>query len=138
MSRADTRTRREATEELYSDFDSSFDKNPVTGALARVVNDDAVKQSLRNLILTMRGEWAHHPFLGSKVYGALFEPVDSLTAALIRDAVVSAVRYEPRATYHRIDVVENRERDGYDVRIVFTTINATTPVTFSEFLRRIR
>lgn len=138
MARAETRTRRDAVEELYSDFDATFAKNPVTGALARVVNDDAVKQSLRNIILAMRGEWAHHPFLGSKIYRMLFEPIDSLTASMIRDAIVSAVRYEPRAKYHLISVTENYSSDGYDVKIVFTTMNTTSPVTFTEFLKRIR
>lgn len=138
MARADSRTRREAIEELYSDFDASFSKNPVTGALARVVNDDAVKQSIRNIVLAMRGEWAHHPYLGSKVYRMLFEPIDSLTASLIRDSLTAALRYEPRARYHLISVVENYSHDGYDVKIVFTTINSTTPVTFSEFLKRVR
>lgn len=125
-------------DEVYSDFDITFAKNPVTGALARVTNDAAVKSSIRNLILASRGEWAHHRELGSKIYHLLFEPLEETTAADLRDVIISAIRFEPRAKLIQVHVKTNSQRDGYDVQIVFSTINSTTPVEFSDFLKRIR
>jgi phage baseplate assembly protein W len=136
--RADKRTRTGAQDEIFSDFDITFAKNPVTGALARVTNDAAVKSSIRNLILANRGEWAHHPQLGSKIYHMLFEPLEDSTAQMVRDVIIAALRFEPRAKVHGVRVTPNYSKDGYDVQIVFTTINSTRPVEFTDFLKRVR
>lgn len=138
MSRADKRTRTSALTELFSDFDLTFAKNPVTGSLTRVVNDDAVKSSIRNLILASRGEWAYHPTLGSKIYHLLFEPLDDLTSASLVDVINAALQYESRATILDVNVMPNLERDGYDVTIVFRTLNSVVPVVFTDFLYRVR
>lgn len=136
--RADRRTRTGATDEVFSDFDITFAKNPVTGALSRVTNDEAIKGSIRNIILASRGEWAHHPELGSKVYHLLFEPLEENTANDLREVIISALTFEPRAHVHQVHVKTNFARDGYDVKIIFTTINSTRPVEFSDFIRRVR
>ena len=56
MLRADKQTLERKKSELYSDFLTNFDMNPVTGNLAKVTNESSVKQALRNLMLTMTGE----------------------------------------------------------------------------------
>lgn len=136
--RADRRTKTGATDEIYSDFDISFARNPVTGALARVTNDESIKQSIKNIIMTTRGEWAHHPTLGSKIYHLLFEPLDDDTADTMRDLIDAALRYEPRAEILETDISVNQAKDGYDMRIVFRTRNTSTPVVFSDFIKRVR
>lgn len=136
--RADKRTRTGAQDEVFSDFDISFAKNPVTGALARVTNDAAIKSSLRNIILASRGEWPYHPELGSKIYHLLFEPLEESTAADMRDVILAACQFEPRAHILKVDVTPNLPKDGFDIRITFQTISSDRPVEFSEFLKRVR
>jgi phage baseplate assembly protein W len=70
--------------EYFSDFMANFDKNPVTGNLARVTNEDAIKQSLRNLVLTNRTERFYQPHIGSKVQSLLFDPMGPETEDLLR------------------------------------------------------
>jgi phage baseplate assembly protein W len=138
MSRADKRTRTGVIEEIYSDFMINFDKNPVTGNLARVVNDDAVRQSLRQIVLTQMEEWPFHATLGSKIYRQLFEPIDSVTAIEIREAIEQACRHEPRAQVVSVSVVPETQENGYRVTIYFYTTNTTQVQSVTEFLKRVR
>lgn len=137
--RGDRRTALSATPELYSDFDISFRANPVTGSLVRVTNDDAVLQSMENIVLAMRGEWAHHPTLGSKLHKLLFEPLDPVTASSVVEVVrASLATNEPRAQILSVTATPDPVRNGYGLEVVFRTINSTTPVTFSSFIKRVR
>lgn len=138
MSRSDKRTWRRSEDVVYSDFDVKFEKNPVTGSLIRVTNDDAVKQSVRNIVLTMIGEWAFHPNLGSKVHRLLFDPIDSVTAGMIEDAIEAALRKEDRISVRLIRVVENYALDGYDLTIVYSIYNRIEAVEFNMLLKRVR
>lgn len=138
MSRADKRTRTEVMEELYSDFTINFDRNPITGVLARSTNDDAVKRSLRQIVLVTREEWPHHPNLGSKIYHLLFEPLEISTALMLKDAIQHACTKEPRAQVLDITVEPLHQEDGYRVTIPFHTINSTEIQTLTEILKRVR
>ena len=40
-----------AKEQIYKDLDLTFDINPLTGDISKKVGVDAIKQSLKNLIL---------------------------------------------------------------------------------------
>ena len=50
---------------VYSDFDLSFLKHPNTKDITILKDLDAVKQSIKNLILTSRGERPFQPTLGT-------------------------------------------------------------------------
>ena len=64
----------------FKDLAISFDDNPNTNDFATVTNENAIKQSVRNLILTTFGERPFQPNLGSRVKGLLFEPFDVFLA----------------------------------------------------------
>lgn len=138
MSRADKRTPRAATPVVYSDFDSSFRTNPVTGSLIRITNEDSIKQSIRNLILASSGEWAHHPEIGSAIYGMLFEPMDDVTTSTIETLVIQSLQQEPRAIVNSVVVDPDPVRDLYEVTISFTPVNGTRLSSVSLILKRIR
>ena len=61
---------------IYSDIDLNFLAHPVTGDVSKKYDVDAVKQSLKTLILTNYYERPFQPKLGSPVYGMMFEHVD--------------------------------------------------------------
>ena len=74
QTRADKYTQVGKKQEFYSDFMNNFVKHPVNNSLARLTNEESVKQSIRNLILTNVGERMFEPDVGSTVNNALFEP----------------------------------------------------------------
>ena len=65
---------------IYSDFDLSFAANPVTGDISKKTDANAVKQSIKTLVLTRFTERPFQPRLGSPIYGLLFENIDVVSA----------------------------------------------------------
>lgn len=139
MSRADLQTYKRKQLEYYSDFLNDFSLNPISGMLARVTNEESVKQSMKNIILTNIGE---RPFsnLGSKVRASLFEPIDVTSSDLIKSTIRQAiVNHEKRAKIIDIIVDPDEENQGYNIVIEYSIINIPDKTfVFSYFLKRIR
>lgn len=139
MSRADNQSYKRKQLEYYSDFLNDFSLNPVSGMLARVTNEESVKQSMKNIILTNIGE---RPFsrVGSKTKASLFEPEDITSADLIKTTIHQAItNYEKRAVLHDISVEPDYTNDGYDVTIEYSIINIPNQTFILHlFLSRIR
>ena len=62
----------------FKDLAVSFNANPSTGDFGVVKNENAIKQSVRNLILTMFGERPFQRDIGSRVKALMFEPWGSI------------------------------------------------------------
>ncbi len=123
MARADTLTITSKQVNFFSDIMINLDKNPVTGLLARVLNEDAIKQSIKNLILTRPTERFYAPTLGSKLRGSLFDNMTTVTEETIKFSITSAMQKEPRATLIRIDVKPNPDNNEMNVSIFFEVLN---------------
>lgn len=139
MARADRYTQRTAVDEIRSDCTLDFIRNPITGNLAKLSNEKAVAQSLRNIVLSQVEEWPHQPQIGSLIYKMLFEPMDSITAGMIQEATLQAIaRNEFGAHIIRVDVKPQWNDNGYGIDIYFTLVNSTDVHSVSTFLKRLR
>ena len=126
-------------QELYSDFFTDFVSLDVTRDVAKVSNEDAVKQSIRNLILTNRGDRLFNNTLGSDIYSLLFENNSPALEQTISDYIKTTIEnYEPRAEL--MDVVVDSEIDNNTITVViiFRVLNKTEPVALELVLNRIR
>ena len=124
---------------LYSDFDLSFLKHPNTKDITILKDIDAVKQSVKNLVLTARGERPFQPLLGSNIRSLLFEPVDDFTAFDIKEEVeITLKNFEPRARILNIDVVSEPDNNRFRLSIEFQMITNLETGTASFYLERIR
>ena len=124
MARADKFSLEQKKTEIYSDFLNSFEQNPLTGALARVTNEESVKQALRNIVQTNVGERFYDSNKGSKIRQSLFELYDPATVEIIRIQLGEAISaYEPRAIIQDIRLQEDLDRNGYYITLVFSIIN---------------
>jgi len=124
---------------LYSDFRTDFDKHPVTGDLAKLTNEEAVKRSVKNICLTGIYERFWNPRFGAGLSKYLFEPISYITEDLIKNAIKDAItNYEPRALTHEVYVTAQPDQNAYAATIVFTVINNPNAITFSVLLNRIR
>ena len=109
---------------LYKDLALSFEKNANTKDVLQKKDVDAVKQSVRNLILTNHYERPFHPEIGSGVSNLLFEPLDPITAnALTRTKGEVIANFEPRARVVSIDARPNLDTNSYEVTINFRIVN---------------
>lgn len=124
---------------IYSDFDLSFAANPVTGDVAKKYDVNAVKQSLKTLILTRFYERPFQPRLGSPIYAMLFENIDIISANRLQielDILIS--KYEPRVVTQNIEVIPEYDENAFRVNLTFQVVGVEGPVTFSTILRRSR
>lgn len=139
MARSDIYTQTYKQQERYSDFLLSFDKNPQTGNLAKVTNEESVKQSLRLLILTNLGERFYTPFTGSKVRASLFDPIDPMTADIIRTTISQCIQNnEPRVNLIEVVVADDADNNRYAVNIIFNLINIPEVLQLDLLLKRAR
>ena len=90
---------------MYSDFYKDLITNPISNDLALRTNEESIKESIRNLILTDRGERLMQPNIGSDVRASLFENATPVTLRILEERVRDVINnYEPRASIINIDV----------------------------------
>lgn len=123
----------------YSDLDLDFLSHPTTGDVVRKTGYDAIKRSVRNLILTNFYEKPFRPGIGSNAVKILFDNMSPLTSTFLKDAVFEVIRnYEPRVEVLDVRVGMDFDNNGYNLAIDFVVLNRNEPLTVSIFLERIR
>ena len=109
---------------IYSDLALSFERNLVTKDVLIKKDIEAVKQSVRNLILTNHYERPFQPEIGSGVYSLLFEPLDHITSNALTRVIGEVIdNFEPRARVVAIDAVPNEDRNAYEITVGFRIVN---------------
>lgn len=125
--------------EFFSDFSTNFAKTPVGDQLSRAINERAVNQSLRNLILTNLGERLFQPNVGSGLYSMLFEPNFSDSLNSVRFFIQNTIENnEPRVNLLDVRVVSSENDQEIIINIFYSLINNPEPITFSFILKRVR
>ena len=123
----------------YSDLDLDFFANPSTGDVVKKNGVDAIKRSVRNLILTNYYERPFRSYLGSDVPRYLFDLADPITLVFMKKAIEDVINnFEPRVKLQNVVINNNIDNNGFDVRIEYIILNRELPVTVSYFLERIR
>lgn len=125
--------------DFFSDFTSSFSIHPGTNDLARIRNDQAVVQSVRNLLLTDPGERFFRPLIGTNLKRFLFEDISPITALQIKMVIEDTLtNFETRIRLVETIVEPDDIQNGYNIRLKFYIINNTSPTEINLFLDRIR
>lgn len=123
----------------FSDIDMGFFMNPVSKDISRKYDENAIKQSIKNIIMTKNFERPFHSDIGSQISSLLFEPITPLLRASIKKTIVNTITtYEPRVNLLDVSVLLSPDNNGVYVTIVFTIVNTSTPVTVDLFLERTR
>lgn len=92
-----------STKKQYTDVDINFNKNQFTNDVSVKLNDNAIRQSVMNIILTGQGERPFDPKFGVGLHKYLFENLDPLEKAVFHGDVVSQLTvYEPRVKLSKI------------------------------------
>ena len=124
---------------LYSDLNLNFNKNPATKDIAKLKDVEAVKRSVRNLILTNRFERPFHPDIGSDIRALLFENMTPTIQTLLTDRIKDVLdTYEPRAVLNDVIVSGDMDLNQYGVTIKFYVREVPGIQIVTEFLQRLR
>jgi phage baseplate assembly protein W len=129
----------ETKKEIFSDLDLAFIAHPITGQLARKTNRDAVRQSVKSLILT---DYFERPFksdIGCSIRYYLFELFTPALKQQMENAIREVIKnYEPRAEIIDVLVEERQDLNALTVSVAFFILNDPEPVFLDVILERVR
>jgi phage baseplate assembly protein W len=132
-------TRITITNRTFKDLDLNFNIHPIRKDINKNLNEFAIINSVKNLVLTSFYERPFQPKIGSNIRRLLFENVDTFQAALLENEIEETVtNFEPRVRISYVTATPSPDNNRYDVTMEFFIINQTEPVTISFFLERIR
>ena len=124
----------------YTDLDLFFGKKSVGSDISKVTDIQAVKMSIRNLVLLNAYEKPFHPEIAGGVREMLFELMTPITAQIIAKQIENVINnFETRARLVGVRVQPDLDRNLYEVTIEFYVVNAPTElVDMSVMLERLR
>ena len=132
-------TNRTKTPNLFSDLRKDLVLSPISEDLAVLKNENAVKESIKNLILTDPGERLMQPFLGGGIRELLFENLMPRTIKTIENRVRDTIELrEPRCELIDVSVSANLDENSVRVIIQFYVSNVDQPTSLDIILERIR
>ena len=123
----------------YRDLDLFFSRKS-NKDVNKVTDIEAVKRSVRNLVLLNSYEKPFHPEIAGDVRGLLFELMTPLTSAVIARKIQDVIEnFEPRARLTGVQAIPDFDRNAYEVTVYFYVVNAPTElVEVTQLLERLR
>ena len=124
----------------YRDLDLFFAKKSGSKDIRKVTDIQAVKRSVRNLVLLNHYEKPFHPEIGSGIRDMLFENMSTMTAIILARKIEDVIEnFEPRVKLISVRADPNLDRNEYEVTIEFFVVNAPTElVDLTVFLEVLR
>jgi len=127
------------------DFDLAFRRHPSTGKLIIKKDDEAVKQAVKNLVMTNHYERPFHPEFGGNIRTRLFENFNSITKSEFETLVNIAIgNYEPRVQLESEDgrpsvtVKENTDENELTVSVRFRNVGTLNDLSLDVNLNKVR
>ena len=136
---ASTTNKSKRSNRIYSDLNLSFTKNPATKDVAKLFDVQAIKRSVKNIILTNKYERPFNSDFGCNLRGFLFENITEPLLVVIKVRVSMAIeKYEPRVSVEDVVVQSDDGSNGISIMVSFKINGVEQPVSVSTFLERIR
>ena len=112
----------------FKDINLSFKRHPVTNDLVVIKNEDAIKQSVKNIIFTILGEKPFLPLFGSKMNSSLFELDTNFNETKISDEISSVLlNNEPRISNILVSVSNPDDTHELNVTIQYDITGISAP-----------
>lgn len=126
--------------QVYKDLDLFFGRKSASKDISKVNGIQAIKRSVRNLILTNIYEKPFHPEIGSGIRDLLFEPLSPVTAYVLSQLVEDVIEnFEPRARLVGVRAIPDLDRNSYEITVEFYVVNTPTElVDTTVLLERLR
>ena len=124
--------------EEYSDIDLSFAKKG-SGDIFKKSHSAAVKQAVRNLLLTNFSEKPFLPLFGADLNSMLFRLRSDIDDDTLEDDIIKAIEtFEPRARVLNIKNVISPDTNEVKVTVTFQVINTSEEAFVDVSLTRLR
>ena len=127
-----------AVEESYSDLDALFVAHPITGDIMTKKDTDAIKRSVRNIVLTNKFERPFKPNFGASLRDQLFELRTERSKEKFAKRLAETIElYEPRVYNVKIGL-NDEDTNEMNVRIFYTIRNASRAQNIELTVSRVR
>ena len=105
--------------EIWSDLHQSLTKDS-SGKLKKVINIEAVKTSIDNIMRTSKGERCMLRNFGSDLKSMLFENINDALTDIVSDEIKNAINiWDNRVIVNSINFITNADRNEVQVAIHF-------------------
>tara|TARA_B100001564_G_C20485729_1_gene599204 strand:- start:205 stop:609 length:405 start_codon:yes stop_codon:yes gene_type:complete len=122
----------------YTDVDFNLTPHPSSGDLILKTDKEAVKRSVRNIMLTNNYERPFKPNFGANLRGLLFELADDMTKTQIRRQIVDSLQMlEPRVSVENI-YLTSTGHNALHVNVHYGVVGIAEPQELEVILERIR
>ena len=124
---------------IYKDFDMAFTKNSLSGDINKKLDVNAVKQSIKTLLMSRPYERLFHPEIGSTLWNSLFENMrPGMEVGIETQVAQQLANHEPRARLVEVKAHPDYDNNSYDVSIRFFVIGINQPQDLTVSLTRLR
>lgn len=111
-------------QDLKLDLEYTYTQNPEFKKVNEIkdlkvdYDINAIKNSLRNIFLTNRGEKLLNPYFGIGLGNFVFNQVTDATAAEIGNSILQNIKiFEPRVEVNNINVISNPDDNSYTINL---------------------
>jgi phage baseplate assembly protein W len=110
----------EARDFTFKDIRVPIRKDASNYDLVELLDLDAIKQSIRNIIDWTPGERILNPEFGNQLWQYMYEPINSDTAGRIANSLmVSIETWEPRVSIQSLSVIPKEDNNEYYVTLIY-------------------
>ena len=123
--------------ESYVDVPFFISMNPFTYDFNVIKEMSALRQSVKNIVLTNKGERAFDDFFGCDPYGSLFENFDYEMVIALQSRIANNIQiYEPRVVVNDVlilnDAKNNAIKINIDIGVKYTNVQDTIEISISR------
>tara|TARA_B110000444_G_scaffold243767_1_gene262565 strand:- start:245 stop:673 length:429 start_codon:yes stop_codon:yes gene_type:complete len=131
-------TKQDAFSSEYSDLDLLFSAHPISGDVVTKKDADAIKRSVKNILMTNHYERPFKPSFGANLRSRLFELDEIGGRQSLTDDIVRVLGImEPRIGKIRVDIAD-MQNNNLDVRVSYIIINGLRQSQVNFKVSRVR
>lgn len=124
---------------IYRDINLAFEKHPITGDIVTATDVEAIKKSLRNLVMTDLYDVPFNPEKGTSLNGSLFENFTPITTEFLKTKIKEMIDlYEPRIQVQKIVIFQKDDQHTLEVTIHFKILDLNRFEDITIFVERTR
>lgn len=124
---------------IYRDINLAFEKHPLTGDVVSATDVEAIKKSLRNLVMTDLYDVPFNPEKGTSLNGSLFENFTPITTEFLKTKINEMIDlYEPRIQVQKIVIFQKDDQNALEVSIYFKILDLNRFEDITIFVERTR
>ena len=119
----------------FKDISLSLKRNPLNKDIVVLKNENAIARSLRNLVLTLKGEKFFEPEIGCSVNTILFENLSLDLARRVKGEIERIIEAnEPRVELVDVIVTPNYDEGSLDITIKYLVIGIDATAQQLDFV----